>query len=157
MRLYSQIVLTENISGKGFYFPLSRSLFCSLHCLSLGAFLTRMRDYMPPAHCQLIETLSGCSSLREFILSCSSPALCEAYNSCVLALEDLRSYHLCVVAKYVTVPANRARAMGCPFRGVGTALDATGTSGSSPMVFLKSVRDATHKALISEVTCINNT
>ncbi|KAM3863119.1 indoleamine 2,3-dioxygenase 2-like [Diretmus argenteus] len=115
-----------------------------------GAYLTRMRDYMPPAHCKLIETLSVCPSLREFILSCSSPALCQAYNCCVLALEDLRSYHLCVVAKYINVPANRARTMGCPFRGVGTALNTTGTGGSNPMVFLKSVRNTTHRALISE-------
>ncbi|XP_071388808.1 indoleamine 2,3-dioxygenase 2-like [Centroberyx affinis] len=115
-----------------------------------GAYLTRMRDYMPPAHRQLIETLSVCPSLREFILSCSSPALCQAYNSCVLALKDLRSYHLCAVAKYIVVPGSRARTTGCPLRGVGSALDATGTGGSSPMVFLKSVRDTTQKALISE-------
>lgn len=116
----------------------------------LGAFLTRMRDYMPPAHRQLIETLSVCPSVRDFITTCSSSDLCQTYNSCVSALVDLRSYHLNTVAKYVTVPGNHARSMGCPLRGVGTALNNTGTGGSNLMVFLKSVRNTTQKALILE-------
>ncbi|XP_028279278.1 indoleamine 2,3-dioxygenase 2-like isoform X2 [Parambassis ranga] len=114
-----------------------------------GAFLTRMRDYMPPAHRQLIETLSVCPSLREFILSSSSTDLRQAYNSCVSALVDLRNYHLSAVAKYIIVPGGYARSMGCPLRGVDTALNSIGTSGTKHMVFLKSVRDTTQKALIS--------
>ncbi|XP_071336455.1 indoleamine 2,3-dioxygenase 2-like isoform X2 [Trachinotus anak] len=113
-----------------------------------GAFLTRMRDYMPPAHRQLIETLSVRPSLRDFILSCSSSDLCQAYNSCVSALVDLRSYHLNTVTKYIIVPGNRTCAMGCPLRGVGTVMNSIGTGGSNLMVFLKSVRNTTQKALI---------
>lgn len=116
--------------------------------IDLGAFLTRMRDYMPPAHRQLIETLCSLPSLRDFLLCCSSSDLCQAYNSCVSALVDLRSYHLNTVTKYIIVPGNHA--MGCPLRGVCTGLNATGTGGTSLMVFLKSVRNATQKALILE-------
>ncbi|KAM6956563.1 indoleamine 2,3-dioxygenase 2-like [Aplochiton taeniatus] len=113
-------------------------------------YLRRMRDYMSPPHRQLIETLSARSSVRDLILSLSDLSLCCAYNDCVSALVDLRSYHLCVVARYIIIPGNKARATGCPLQGVGSALDATGTGGSNPMVFLKSVRDATHRALVSE-------
>lgn len=131
-----------------------RLLFPLLHrvfpVLSLGAYLTRMRDYMPPAHRQLIETLSVLPSLRDFVLSSSSPDLCQAYNTCVSALVDLRSYHLNVVTKYVIVPGNSGRTNGCPFRGVGSALNATGTGGSNLMVFLKSVRNTTENVLIAE-------
>ncbi|XP_051233488.1 indoleamine 2,3-dioxygenase 2-like [Dicentrarchus labrax] len=126
------------------------ALLCIQHEDETGAFLTRMRDYMPPAHRQLIETLSVCPSLRDFILSQASSDLCQAYNSCVSALVDLRNYHLNTVTKYVIVPGNQARAMGCPLRGVGTALNKTGTGGSSIMVFLKSVRNTTQKPLILE-------
>uniref|UniRef100_A0A3Q2DES3 Indoleamine 2,3-dioxygenase 2-like n=1 Tax=Cyprinodon variegatus TaxID=28743 RepID=A0A3Q2DES3_CYPVA len=126
------------------------ALLCIQHEGETGAFLTRMRDYMPPAHRQLIETLSVCPSLRDFITTCSSSDLCQAYNSCVSALVDLRSYHLNTVAKYVIVPGNHARSMGCPLRGVGTALNSTGTGGSNLMVFLKSVRNTTQRALILE-------
>lgn len=107
-----------------------------------------MRDYMPPAHRQLIETLSVCPSLREFILSSSSTDLRQAYNSCVSALVDLRNYHLNAVAKYIIVPGRHARSMGCPLRSVDTALNSTGTSGTKHIVFLKSVRDTSQKALI---------
>ncbi|KAK9541427.1 hypothetical protein VZT92_001470 [Zoarces viviparus] len=126
------------------------ALLCIQHEDEAGAFLTSMRDYMPPAHRQQIEALSVCPSLREFILSNSSSDLCQAYNSCVSALVDLRNYHLNTVTKYIIVAGNRARATGCPLRGVGTELNATGTSGSNFMVFLKSVRNATQKALIFE-------
>lgn len=115
-----------------------------------GAFLTRMRDYMPPAHRQLIETLSACPSLRDFILSNPRSDLCQAYNDCVTALVDLRNYHLNTVTKYVIVPGNQARAMGCPMRGVGTALNTTGTGGTNLMVFLKRTRNITQKSLILE-------
>ncbi|XP_031730272.1 indoleamine 2,3-dioxygenase 2-like [Anarrhichthys ocellatus] len=124
------------------------ALLCIQHEDEAGAFLTSMRDYMPPAHRQQIEALSVCPSLRDFILSNSSSDLCQAYNSCVSALVDLRKYHLNTVTKYIIVAGNRACAMGCPLRGVGTELNATGTSGSSFMVFLKSVRNTTQKALI---------
>ncbi|XP_021467108.1 indoleamine 2,3-dioxygenase 2 [Oncorhynchus mykiss] len=115
-----------------------------------ASFLKRMREYMLPSHRQLIETLSGCPPLRDFILSCSSPSLCINYDSCVSALVNLRSYHLSAVTRYITVPGHRARAMRCPLNGVGSALDETGTGGSSPLPFLKSIRDATQRALISQ-------
>uniref|UniRef100_A0A668U2Z8 Indoleamine 2,3-dioxygenase 1 n=1 Tax=Oreochromis aureus TaxID=47969 RepID=A0A668U2Z8_OREAU len=130
------------------------ALLCIQHEEETGAFLTRMRDYMPPAHRQLIETLSVCPPLRDFILSCSNSDLCQAYNSCVSALVDLRNYHLNTVTKYVIIPGNHAQSVGCPFRGVGTALNTTGTGGSNLMVFLKSVRNTTQKALIFRETII---
>ncbi|XP_072246451.1 indoleamine 2,3-dioxygenase 2-like [Leuresthes tenuis] len=126
------------------------ALLCIQHEGETGAFLTRMRDYMPPGHRQLIETLTVCPSLRDFIMTCSSSDLCQTYNSCVSALVDLRNYHLNTVTRYVIVPGNHARSMGCPLRGVGTALNCTGTGGSSLMVFLKSARNTTKKALILE-------
>ncbi|XP_024153250.1 indoleamine 2,3-dioxygenase 2 [Oryzias melastigma] len=126
------------------------ALLCIQHEEEAGAFLTRMRDYMLPPHRQLIETLSVCSSLRDFITARSGSDLCQAYNACVSALVDLRNYHLNTVAKYVIVPGNKARSLGCPFRGVGTMLNSTGTGGSNLMVFLKSVRNSTEKALITE-------
>lgn len=146
------ITLTENVSRKSCYLLSFKVLFSVLFIDSsyLGAFLTRMRDYMLPAHRQLIETLFVCPSLRDFILSCSCSDLCQAYNSCVSALVDLRNYHLNIVAKYIIVPGNHTRAVGCPFRGVGNTLNTTGTGGSRLMVFLKSVRNTTNKALISE-------
>ncbi|XP_069394990.1 indoleamine 2,3-dioxygenase 2-like isoform X2 [Paralichthys olivaceus] len=121
------------------------ALLCVRHDDETGAYLTRMRDYMPPAHRQLIETLSALPPLRDFISSHSSSDLLQAYNTCVSALVDLRSYHLNTVTKYVIMPANKAQAMSCPLGGVRTV---KGTGGSNPVVFLKGVRNATQRALI---------
>ncbi|XP_058507974.1 indoleamine 2,3-dioxygenase 2-like [Solea solea] len=130
------------------------ALLCIQHDDESGAFMAHMRDYMPPAHCQLIERLSALPSLRDFIFCCSSSDLCQAYNACVSALVELRSYHLNTVTKYVIVPSNRAHAMGCPLSGVATVK--TGTSGTSLISFLKSVRNATKKALILETLSVSN-
>ncbi|XP_029306024.1 indoleamine 2,3-dioxygenase 2-like [Cottoperca gobio] len=123
-------------------------LLCIQHEDETGAFLTRMREYMPPAHRGLIETLSVCPSLRDFILRHSISDLSQAYNTCVSALVDLRNYHLNIVAKYIILPGIKVRTTGCPMSGVGTALNTSGAGGSNFMVFLKSVRNATQKALI---------
>lgn len=113
-----------------------------------------MRSYMPPSHRQLIETVASGPSLRSFVLSSADPSLCQAYNSCVSALVALRSYHLNAVARYITVPGQRGQrgqVTGCPFRGGAClALNNRGTGGSSPMTFLKSVRDCTRNALITQ-------
>lgn len=112
-----------------------------------------MRSYMPPSHRQLIETVASGPSLRTFVLASADPSLCQAYNCCVSALVALRSYHLNAVARYITVPGQRGQrgqVARCPFRGDCMALSDRGTGGSSPMTFLKSVRDCTRKALITQ-------
>lgn len=124
------------------------ALLCVHHEGEPGAFLLRMRDYMPPAHRKLIEkTLSAGPSLRDLINSCSDSDLCQAYNSCVSAMVDLRSYHINAVTKYIIVPGNKT--MQCPMSGGATKLNATGTGGTDLMNFLKAVRDTTKKALTS--------
>lgn len=136
-----------------FFLYLSLSLCLSLIVLCLrktAGFLRRMQNYMLPSHRKLMETVASRPSLRSLVLSRSDRSLCQAYNSCVSALVALRSYHLNVVAKYITVPGHRAQAAGCPFRGACVALGDRGTGGSSPMTLLKSVRDSTRKALIPQ-------
>ncbi|XP_068424080.1 indoleamine 2,3-dioxygenase 2-like [Clinocottus analis] len=144
------ISLSGTSAAQSSTFQCFDALLCIQHEDEAGAFLTRMKDHMLPAHRQQIETLSVSPSLRDFILSNTSPDLCQAYNSCVSALVDLRNYHFNIVAKYIIVPGNCARGMGCPLSGVSTELNVRGTGGTSLMVFLKSVRNTTQKALILE-------
>ncbi|XP_064203462.1 indoleamine 2,3-dioxygenase 1 isoform X1 [Anguilla rostrata] len=116
-----------------------------------GAFLKRMRDYMPPDHKRLIQDISSGPSLRRYVLDGDSAPLNAAYQRCVTQLVAMRSYHLNVVSRFVTVPAARARQLRA--RGEGgeggaltkapTALEERGTGGSGIMSFLKTVRDRT--------------
>ncbi|XP_056148479.1 indoleamine 2,3-dioxygenase 1 [Lampris incognitus] len=140
-----------------------------LHCLDEllgvkheekpGAFLTRMRNYMPPAHKQLIQDISLQPSVRSFVQEQASEHLSRAFNLCVTKLVALRSYHINVVSRFITMPAARARQLRkdsqvleeeeTVSRGP-VALEERGTGGSGIMSFLKTVRDQTRDVYLPE-------
>ncbi|XP_008320619.1 indoleamine 2,3-dioxygenase 2-like [Cynoglossus semilaevis] len=122
------------------------ALLCIQHEDEAGAYLKSMRDYMPPDHVQLIEALSTCPSLRNFIFSRPRSDLRRVYNGCVSALVDFRNYHINTVAKYIIVPANQR----CLLGGACVA-QKKGSGGTNPLVFLKNVRDATEKSIQYDV------
>lgn len=118
-----------------------------------GAFLRGMRDHMPPPHRAFVERLRRAPSLRQHVLSCGDARLRAAFNRCVAALADFRSYHIAVVTKYIAVAAAKAKAepgdRGGPSVGKPpSALEAKGTGGSHIFSFLKSVRDSTRDGMI---------
>ncbi|XP_020327132.2 indoleamine 2,3-dioxygenase 2 isoform X2 [Oncorhynchus kisutch] len=116
-----------------------------------GAFLTRMRNYMPPSHKRLIQDISLQPSLRGFVQQQACEPLTAAFQLCVTKLLALRNYHINVVSLFIIVPAARARQL----RNQGNisqeetvsraprALEEKGTGGSDIMSFLKTVRDRT--------------
>ncbi|XP_041855490.1 indoleamine 2,3-dioxygenase 1 [Melanotaenia boesemani] len=120
-----------------------------------SSFLARMRSYMPPAHKQLIQDISLQKSLRSFAQQQASDHLNQAYHFCVSKLLALRSYHINIVSRFITVPAARARQLrnqrqdlvGEMISRAPTALEERGTGGSGIMTFLKTVRDHTKDAL----------
>uniref|UniRef100_A0A672J9Z1 Indoleamine 2,3-dioxygenase 1 n=2 Tax=Salarias fasciatus TaxID=181472 RepID=A0A672J9Z1_SALFA len=126
-----------------------------------SSFLIRMRDYMPPAHKKLIQDISLQPSLRSFVQQQASEALTQSFHLCVTKLLALRSYHINVVSRFITVPAARARQLrnqsqdsedGGVISRAPTALEERGTGGSGIMTFLKTVRDHTKEALLSETS-----
>ncbi|KAL6456829.1 hypothetical protein MHYP_G00353730 [Metynnis hypsauchen] len=124
-----------------------------------GAFLTRMRDYMPPSHKRFIEDISCMPSLRDFVLKRGDESLTEAFERCVDRLVALRSYHLNIVSRFISIPAAHAKKLRASGSAsleepnmVGKApisLEERGTAGSGIMSFLKVVRDQTKGVLIS--------
>lgn len=125
------------------------------HEAKAGAFLARMRDYMPPAHKQLIQDISSQPSLRNFVQEQHDEQLNQAFQLCVTKLIELRNYHINMVSRYITVPAARARQLRDEKESTEdmvskapTALEERGTGGSSIMGFLKTVRDKTKQVLL---------
>ncbi|NXU13767.1 I23O2 dioxygenase, partial [Pardalotus punctatus] len=122
-----------------------------------AAFLHRMRDYMPPPHRAFVEEIHRAVSLKQHVLSSGDTRLCAAFNRCVSALTDFRSYHITVVTKYITIAAAKAKAgragpgaRAGPAGGkLPSALEAKGTGGSHIFSFLKSIRDSTREGMIS--------
>uniref|UniRef100_A0A8B9NJV5 Indoleamine 2,3-dioxygenase 2 n=1 Tax=Accipiter nisus TaxID=211598 RepID=A0A8B9NJV5_9AVES len=121
------------------------------------AFLHRMRDYMPPPHRAFVEEIHRAPSLKQHVLSSGDARLCTAFNRCISALAEFRSYHITIVTKYITVAAAKAKAgQADPGDRAGpsavkppSALEAKGTGGSHIFSFLKSVRDTTREGMIS--------
>ncbi|NXH90849.1 I23O2 dioxygenase, partial [Edolisoma coerulescens] len=121
------------------------------------AFLYRMRDYMPPRHRAFVEEVQRAVSLRQYVLSSGDARLRAAFNRCVSALTDFRSYHITIVTKYITIAAAKAKAGRAePSARAGpaggkppSALEEKGTGGSHIFSFLKSIRDTTREGMIS--------
>ncbi|XP_078105970.1 indoleamine 2,3-dioxygenase 1 [Sander vitreus] len=130
------------------------------HEAESGAFLTRMRNYMPPAHRQLIQDISSQPSLKSFVQQQASERLHRAFQHCVTKLLALRSYHISVVSRFITVPAARARQLRHQRQELEVemisrapvALEERGTGGSGIMTFLKTVRDQTKDALLPKMS-----
>lgn len=107
---------------------------------------------MPPHHRAFIEELQSAPSLRHHVLSSGDQELRYVYNACVAALCDLRTYHIAVVAKYITMAAINAKTKPSQAtlpKSPPSCLEGRGTGGSSVMSFLKSVRDSTREAVLS--------
>ncbi|NXY36333.1 I23O2 dioxygenase, partial [Pomatorhinus ruficollis] len=127
------------------------------HRQDTAAFLHRMRDYMPPPHRAFVERIRGAVSLRQHVLASGDPRLRLAFNRCVSALTDFRSYHITIVTKYIATAAAKARARRAepgaragPSAGKApSALEDKGTGGSHIFTFLKSIRDTTREGMIS--------
>ncbi|NXY19476.1 I23O2 dioxygenase, partial [Atrichornis clamosus] len=127
------------------------------HRQDSAAFLHRMRHYMPPPHRAFVEEIGRAVSLKQHVLSSGDARLRAAFNHCVSALTDLRSYHITIVTKYITIAAAKAKAGRAePGASAGpsagkppAALEAKGTGGSHIFSFLKSIRDTTREGMIN--------
>ncbi|NWZ42614.1 I23O2 dioxygenase, partial [Brachypodius atriceps] len=127
------------------------------HRHDCAAFLHRMRDYMPPGHRAFVEQIQGAVSLRQHVVASGDARLRAAFNRCVSALSDFRSYHITIVTKYIATAAAKAKARRaeasarvCPSAGKApSALEDKGTGGSHIFIFLKSIRDTTREGMIS--------
>lgn len=119
-----------------------------------------MRNYILPAHKKLIQDISLQPSLKGFVQQQASGRLHRAFQHCVTKLVAMRSYHINIVSRFITVPAARARQLrkqsqnseGEMVSRAPTALENTGTGGSGIMTFLKTVRDQTKDAFLSETS-----
>lgn len=111
------------------------------HDQDIEDFLNKMRSYMPPKHAAFIELISRETSLRQYAQACEDVK--TSYNEAVQSLIDFRSYHIQIVTKYIIITSNN-EARNRDFESVSNK----GTGGSSLVPFLKSIRDATNRALV---------
>jgi indoleamine 2,3-dioxygenase len=101
----------------------------------LREYLMEMRAYMPPEHRSFIEGLEAQPSVRAAVEAEKGtyPALREAYNTCVYFMQEFRSKHLELAARYIHQQSQRSLANPTE----------VGTGGTPFMRYLKKHRDET--------------
>lgn len=106
---------------------------------------------MPPSHKAFIEEIQLAPSLRDHIMSSGNGQLLTAYNQCVEALTELRSYHIAMVTKYIVTAAAKAKSRRPGhLPGPPQDLEERGTGGTAILSFLKSVRNKTLEAILPQ-------
>lgn len=90
-------------------------------------YLLLMRQHMPEKHAKFLRFIEKTTTLRTDALK--DYALHDSYKKCIQRLIEFRNEHLKIVALYIMKQAKKMNA------------SSKGTGGTSPMVFLKSVRN----------------
>lgn len=100
----------------------------------LRVYLSKMREYAPPAHRRFVAVLEAGPSLRRYVQARDDayPSLRAAYNACVDLVEAFRSKHLEYAATYIHQQSQR-----------GANSTYYGTGGTPFMKYLKKHRDET--------------
>ena len=99
-------------------------------------YLRLMRQHMPYKHAAFLDHIEKASTIKTYISK--NRELEEAYKKGIERLIEFRNEHLKIVALYVMKQAKKTNAT------------AIGTGGTSPMAFLKNVRNQNDAMLKSE-------
>ncbi|XP_072043308.1 indoleamine 2,3-dioxygenase 2-like [Amphiura filiformis] len=99
--------------------------------------LDTFRDYMPPAHSDFIDAVRNGPSIKSYVSNSNINSLHELYNRCLTALEQFRSYHIQLTARYIVAMANKKN------NSEQSSQALAGTGGTGFMDFLKNLRDNT--------------
>ena len=102
-------------------------------------FIKDMHEYMPGTHVNFLKIMSQHRSFRDFVADCPHDVgLHQAYNKAIESLKVLRSKHVNLVTRYIAMPSQKETSSR------GTEMQ--GTAGTSPMPFLKSMREESGQA-----------
>lgn len=98
----------------------------------LKLYLQEMRDYMPVAHRQFINTVEQGHSIRDFVLQHANIKLLkEYYNECIKFIARFRQTHLTYAANYIQNQVQTS----------ASNPTTTGTGGTPFMAYLKKHKD----------------
>lgn len=106
----------------------------------LKHYLLEMRDYMPIEHRAFLSQITKGPSVRSFIQQQHNnlPELAEAYNRCIMLIEDFRTMHLEYAARYIQQQSESSQANPTN----------VGTGGTPFMTYLDKHRKETQRFLI---------
>ena len=119
--------------------PAMDALFAVRHSDDpLKTFLDELHHYRPVPHRRFIEDLGARSTLRDFVTRTNSPALRDAFNTCLEQVARFRTRHLEYAASYINKQAGSI---------AGNDPD-VGTGGTPFMKYLKKHRDENRAQIV---------
>lgn len=109
----------------------------------LRIYLQEMRNYMPVAHRQFLETIEAGGGVREYVQKhhAELPELREHYNQCIKLIMHFRNTHLHFASKYIQNQSQLDQANPT----------AIGTGGTPFMSYLRKHLDETEKFILNDV------
>nr|XP_006814681.1 PREDICTED: indoleamine 2,3-dioxygenase 2-like [Saccoglossus kowalevskii] len=111
------------------------------------AIIRRFQEYQCGDHREFVKAVSRGPSIRKFCEVMQNEALSEAYNCCLTALKDFRSYHIQVACRYITIQAHKnAKNNNENYPDQSNA----GTGGTGFLPYLKSLRNNTSNSIIEK-------
>ncbi|KAK5098020.1 hypothetical protein LTS08_006775 [Lithohypha guttulata] len=104
-----------------------------------SSLLQEMRTYMPRGHRQFLDDMEKLPTLLDLaVADGAGDVILAKLEECRLELKKWRDKHIAIVARYIMLPAQAAAR-----ESEGHAVKITGTAGSSPIHFLKQMRNET--------------
>lgn len=125
-----------------------------------------MRQYMPGPHRLFLRHVSEKANIRRYVTSHPLDAdLHTAYNECLERIVGFRNKHIQLVSRYIVVQSRASQTLPSPIRLRSTLKEPTasdsvilkttaslktalGTGGTSPVEFLKQIRDETRESSV---------
>ncbi|CAO2653838.1 Nn.00g105710.m01.CDS01 [Neocucurbitaria sp. VM-36] len=128
-----------------------------------GGFHREMRLYMPGPHARFLDEVEAIANIRAFVDSHQENLeLLAAFNEAVAALSRFRDKHIALVTRYIIIPSRMGKPRGVVNRrdiaSASTMLalkkpqtqDLVGTGGTTLIPFLRTSRDETNAAAVTQ-------
>lgn len=135
------------------------------HARSEG-FHAEMRRYMPGPHASFLHDVEAIANIRAYVDNHqSNTQLLTAFNEAVAALSTFRDKHIALVTRYIIIPSRMAKPTSAIARrdiaSASTKLasekpmtqELVGTGGTKLIPFLRTSRDETSEAALSQAQC----
>ncbi|XP_013395630.1 indoleamine 2,3-dioxygenase 2-like [Lingula anatina] len=107
-------------------------------------YLRKIREYMPVNHREFLNAIENGPSLRNHVRLSREDGVRKAYNKCIQALTEFRSYHFATIVKYILLQSYKKNGES------SNITEAQGAGGTYLIAFLKSTRDQTARCILGD-------
>ncbi|XP_013395629.1 indoleamine 2,3-dioxygenase 2-like [Lingula anatina] len=120
------------------------AIFEVKHTAEAEQYLRKIREYMPASHREFLNAIENGPSLRHHARLNRDDSVRKAYNKCIQALTEFRSYHITIAVKYILLQSYQKDGES------SNITEAQGVGGTYLVSFLKSTRGQTARCILGD-------